>query len=152
LFCPKCRDEFQEWVKTCPDCRVDLVAELPPVSRPGVNPFKPVRPFDPPLYKPGIKRCPNCGQHQGWYRAFPLWAWLLYPYEWKCAKCQTTLRYDFGRYLVISWLVVAPLLVIVGLLAESSPDGAIWIWLACLVFALVLLAWWWSASIRRRGE
>jgi hypothetical protein len=29
-FCPKCRDEFQDWAKTCPDCRVDLVAELPP--------------------------------------------------------------------------------------------------------------------------
>jgi predicted amidophosphoribosyltransferase len=29
-FCPKCRDEFRDWVKTCPDCRVDLVAKLPP--------------------------------------------------------------------------------------------------------------------------
>ena len=28
-FCPKCRDEFQDWVKTCPDCHVTLVAELP---------------------------------------------------------------------------------------------------------------------------
>jgi hypothetical protein len=33
-YCPKCRDEFQDWVKTCPDCRVALVAELPPVSAP----------------------------------------------------------------------------------------------------------------------
>lgn len=31
-FCPKCRDEFQDWAKTCPDCRVDLVAELPAES------------------------------------------------------------------------------------------------------------------------
>lgn len=28
-FCPKCHDEFQDWVRTCPDCGVDLVAELP---------------------------------------------------------------------------------------------------------------------------
>jgi hypothetical protein len=27
-YCPKCRDEFQDWVKTCPDCRVSLVAAL----------------------------------------------------------------------------------------------------------------------------
>lgn len=27
-YCPKCRDEFQDWVKTCPDCRVPLVSEL----------------------------------------------------------------------------------------------------------------------------
>jgi hypothetical protein len=32
-YCPKCRDEFQDWVKTCPDCRVALVAELPDSSR-----------------------------------------------------------------------------------------------------------------------
>ena len=38
-YCPKCRDEFQDWVKECPDCKVKLVDELPPlpeeVSREG---------------------------------------------------------------------------------------------------------------------
>jgi hypothetical protein len=33
-YCPKCRDEFQEWVKTCPDCRVSLVADLPASPKP----------------------------------------------------------------------------------------------------------------------
>ena len=28
-YCPECRDEFQEWVKVCPDCKVTLVKELP---------------------------------------------------------------------------------------------------------------------------
>ena len=28
-FCPNCRDEFQDWVKVCPDCKVDLVEQLP---------------------------------------------------------------------------------------------------------------------------
>ena len=28
-YCPECRDEFQDWVKVCPDCKVDLVGELP---------------------------------------------------------------------------------------------------------------------------
>ncbi len=32
-YCPKCRDEFQDWVKTCPDCRVALVTELPAPSK-----------------------------------------------------------------------------------------------------------------------
>ena len=27
--CPQCRDEFQDWVKVCPDCKVALVGELP---------------------------------------------------------------------------------------------------------------------------
>ncbi len=32
-FCAKCRDEFQGWVKSCPDCGVDLVTELPASDR-----------------------------------------------------------------------------------------------------------------------
>lgn len=28
-FCPKCRDEFENWVQICPDCHVKLVAKLP---------------------------------------------------------------------------------------------------------------------------
>ena len=32
-FCPECRDEFQDWVKVCPDCNVALVKELPPLPK-----------------------------------------------------------------------------------------------------------------------
>lgn len=28
-YCPRCRDEWQDWVKVCPDCHVDLVDKLP---------------------------------------------------------------------------------------------------------------------------
>jgi hypothetical protein len=28
-FCPECHDEFQEWVKVCPDCGRELVEQLP---------------------------------------------------------------------------------------------------------------------------
>lgn len=28
-FCPKCHDEFQAWVKICPDCGVELVESSP---------------------------------------------------------------------------------------------------------------------------
>lgn len=30
-YCPKCRDEFQDWVKVCPDCGVAMVEKLPPL-------------------------------------------------------------------------------------------------------------------------
>ena len=33
-YCPRCRDEFQDWVEVCPDCNVTLVDELPPVPKP----------------------------------------------------------------------------------------------------------------------
>jgi len=29
-YCPQCRDEFQDWVRVCPDCKVTLIGELPP--------------------------------------------------------------------------------------------------------------------------
>jgi hypothetical protein len=32
-FCPVCRDEFQSWVKVCPDDGVALVDELPPLPK-----------------------------------------------------------------------------------------------------------------------
>ena len=28
-FCPQCQDEFQDWVKICPDCGVELTEQLP---------------------------------------------------------------------------------------------------------------------------
>jgi hypothetical protein len=30
-FCPQCRDEFEDWVEACPDCKVALVEALPPL-------------------------------------------------------------------------------------------------------------------------
>ena len=32
-YCPECRDEFQDWVKVCPDCNVALVEKLPPLPK-----------------------------------------------------------------------------------------------------------------------
>ncbi|MHC1578867.1 MAG: putative signal transducing protein [Dehalococcoidia bacterium] len=32
-YCPKCRDEFQHWVRVCPDCEAALVEQLPVQSK-----------------------------------------------------------------------------------------------------------------------
>lgn len=34
MFCPVCRAEFRDDVATCPDCDVELLAELPPEPAP----------------------------------------------------------------------------------------------------------------------
>jgi hypothetical protein len=43
-FCPKCREEFQDSAKTCPDCQVALVAELPIESDAALRADHPRRP------------------------------------------------------------------------------------------------------------
>ena len=54
-FCPKCHDEFQVWVETCPDCRVRLVAELRAETEPTPSPghalrhTKPAKTTDEPI-------------------------------------------------------------------------------------------------------
>ncbi len=37
MFCPECKTEYHEGVKTCSDCRVELVARLPEVSEAAIS-------------------------------------------------------------------------------------------------------------------
>jgi len=48
-FCPVCRSEYVEGVKTCADCGAELVAELPPVEEP----------FDPTMELVEVSRAAN---------------------------------------------------------------------------------------------
>ena len=36
-YCPNCHDEFQDWVEECPDCKVKLVNELPPLPEKAIR-------------------------------------------------------------------------------------------------------------------
>jgi hypothetical protein len=56
-FCPRCRDEFQDWAKTCPDCRVALVAELP------LEPAKSAKTEDEPIL---LASAPNEPEARMW--------------------------------------------------------------------------------------
>ena len=99
--------------------------------------------FDPPLYKPGNLTCPNCGKHQGWYRAFGPWVWEGFDYRWECAGCQTVLNYDLSRRLAI--LIPTILLsVLIGVLWANSYDE-----LSLVVFSWTFLGVCWSTSIKR---
>lgn len=37
-YCPKCHDEFEDWVQVCPDCHVPLVGTLPEIQKPVILP------------------------------------------------------------------------------------------------------------------
>ena len=42
-YCPECRFEYEEGVRTCPGCGVDLVGKLPKESTPESPNFVPLR-------------------------------------------------------------------------------------------------------------
>ncbi len=44
MFCPKCKTEYIEGIKTCADCNVPLVEELPPVVETVRTPSEPLPP------------------------------------------------------------------------------------------------------------
>ncbi len=41
-FCPQCRFEYREGVKACPECKVDLVEQLPGRPAPSEQPYSEV--------------------------------------------------------------------------------------------------------------
>jgi hypothetical protein len=48
-YCLKCREEFQDWVKLCPDCSLALVDSLPELSEPEPEPKPKQEPIKEPL-------------------------------------------------------------------------------------------------------
>ena len=75
-FCPNCRNEFQDWVEICPDCKVALVDELPDL------PPKLKNPVDPIMY---IGTAPN-------EPIAYMWAGILEDNGIKCLIKQANLR------------------------------------------------------------
>jgi uncharacterized protein (DUF983 family) len=103
--------------------------------------------FDPPLYKPGNKKCPNCGSPVKRESMGPLWSTRY------CTQCGSALRHDIGR-AVVGMVLIAPLI-------------AAWVWsivdetllprwgnlLFCLGYLLALgLNLWWFPSIKMREK
>jgi hypothetical protein len=110
--------------------------------------------FDPPLYKPGNKRCPNCGHPLGWNRWWGssivrFWA------GWRCTKCQSVLTFDVGRRIAwaLLWIAVA-----IGWWMTkpfSWPvilNGGFTFVIALLaLFAATGLVWWWFESFKLKS-
>ena len=103
--------------------------------------------FDPPLYKPGNKKCPDCGHPQGWHGF-----WRGEREEWRCSNCQSVLIYDSRRrtlWWVLYFAIVMGFPVIPVMMDFMWQAIAVQ---AAAVAVIVLFAWWWLQSCRRRPE
>ena len=101
--------------------------------------------FDPPLYKHGNKKCPNCGEPVPWTR---VWVWGRG--QWNCRSCRSILATDAVR-LIPGMLLLVPLLVV---LTTVDPWGrplwaTILFWTGAVAVA-VFAQWWFGSIVLRR--
>jgi hypothetical protein len=104
--------------------------------------------FNPPLYKPGNKKCPNCGQRVSWtlfWFGDLKWGNAVWT-KWPCRRCQSVLGWDLGRRAII----VVP----IGALVAVTIAGATGTWpgwakilLIAGWLVLALVWWWWFDSV-----
>jgi len=103
--------------------------------------------FNPPLSKPGSKRCPCCGQTQWGH----LWnAWFLS--EWHCSKCQSVLGLDVRRNLMGGLARVAVYLAILLPIILLRPVPTWTFFVAIVTFAaMTAITVWWFDSVRLKS-
>lgn len=99
--------------------------------------------FDPPLYKPGNRRCPKCGQPQAWKL-------LRASMVRTCSKCQSVLIPDYRRLAALPIPLTATIIasIAVAVLVDSE------LWRLVGLLALLVAPWlclWWLLSWRIRA-
>lgn len=98
--------------------------------------------FSPPIYKPGNKKCPNCGDTGNWERLPLQTLWS----GWRCRKCHAHLRWNIWRKVMVvpMWvLLFAICCYMVKLLwRETTPSWVLWIPGIVPMASLWVLLWW----------
>lgn len=104
--------------------------------------------YDPPLYKPGNKRCPRCGKYQ-WRPLLGAGLWA----RWNCPMCHTVLALDRLRFF-ISWLLWAAVLAMfLFVIPGPRPASALWIHVvAWLVLSVLIFEWGQSVRLKSIPE
>jgi uncharacterized protein (DUF983 family) len=103
--------------------------------------------FNPPLCKPGNRKCPSCGNSVRRNSMGYLWSTRY------CTQCGVALRHDIARFFA-GLVVIAP---IIAVWVWSIWDSAVLPrWAHFLPFVGYLLSlglnWWWFPSIKLREK
>jgi uncharacterized protein (DUF983 family) len=103
--------------------------------------------FNPPLYKPGNKRCPSCGSPVRRESIGYLWSTRY------CTQCGAALRHDIGR-AIVGLVLIAPLL---AAYLWSIFDETVFPWWGTVLFLLgylllIIFNQWWFVSVKLREK
>lgn len=105
--------------------------------------------FKPPLYKRGNKKCPHCGNNQGWLQR-PVFYWN----SWKCSYCQSVLKTESHRTYaaMLAYLLALLTVTLVFILWFSSLSN----WIPMLPSSALLVSqalnYWWLESVTLKDE
>lgn len=106
--------------------------------------------LDPPFYKPGNKKCPNCGSPVRRESMAYLWSTR------HCTQCGVALRWDVWRAIIGMVLVVALFGAFSAVWIRAVFDDSVLHWFCFLWFPayFLILAFhqWWFFSIRLREK
>jgi hypothetical protein len=106
---------------------------------------------DPPFYKPGNKRCPNCSSPVRRESMGPFWSTRY------CTQCGSALRQDPGRTIMGLVLTVALAVALSAVLIWSIFDETAlpeWVRLLLSFYFIPLIVFhqWWFVSVRLREK
>ena len=91
--------------------------------------------FDPPLYKPGNRKCPKCGQPQAWKL-------LRASMVRTCSKCQSVLIPDYRRLAAIPIPLTAIAIASIAVAVLVHSDLLRFVGLLALLASSWLPLWW----------
>jgi len=105
--------------------------------------------FNPPLYKPGNKKCPVCGERVSWIRVY-VWS----GHQWNCPRCRSILAKDTGRLVTGVILLLLPF-TLVWTAASVFWDWPLWVMISFgipwWVWATALGGLWFDSVVLRRA-
>jgi uncharacterized protein (DUF983 family) len=101
--------------------------------------------FDPPLYKPGNKRCPSCGNPVWWASLWSLWNGSS---TYLCSRCGADLKVAVGRS-ILGWVLPAAFFSLWLWSISIDPPPPEWAGAPFMYggILLLILAQWWFTSV-----
>lgn len=91
--------------------------------------------FDPPLYKPGNRKCPKCGQPHAWKL-------LQASMVRTCSKCQSVLILDYRRLAVLPIPLIPIIIASIAVAVLVDSDLLRFVGLLALLASSWLPLWW----------